>query len=97
MAFVLGAREDQAGHGVTAQDVKHGFEVCWEAVQDDPLFCADPLVTVACTEADKGPEPGQIAVLDSCQAEMDVPVPVSQPGKRVVVSRGLGELVAPLH
>ena len=36
MAFVLGAREDQAGHGVQAQDVKHGFEVRWQAVQDDP-------------------------------------------------------------
>ena len=32
---VLGAREDQAGHGVPAQDVKHGFEVRWQAVQGD--------------------------------------------------------------
>ena len=33
---VLGAREDQAGHGVPAQDGKHGFEVRWPALQDDP-------------------------------------------------------------
>jgi hypothetical protein len=88
---VLGAREDQAGHGVPAQ-VKHGFEVRWQAVQDDPPALVIRPVTVACTEADKGPEPGQIAVLDSCQAEIDVPVPVSQPGKRGGHSR-IGELV----
>jgi hypothetical protein len=89
---VLGAREDQAGHAVPAQDVKQGFEVRWQTVQDDPPALVIRPVTVARAEADKGPEPGQIAVLDSCQVEMDVPVPISQPGNRDGQPR-IGEFV----
>lgn len=72
--------------------MEHGFEVRWQAVQYDPPARVIRPVIVARTEADKGPEPGQVAVLDSCQVEMDVHAPVSQPGNSGGQPR-IGELI----